>query len=243
MEDDTTWVQIEVTDVTGPDDFVVVTIEDKRETPGKPNNLVVRQPHEHPYLCAVEQVRVDELVSAVRASCGGGSATPDGGEEDVRGVLHQFRIDFPRCRVTLQGHLQDSADVFWTRVHEILPYHVARNVLVLCTQGALADVYSSVMRYLVRSPDTHVVDAGHYEISVDLMDARDTDDDEGGSSVSSTCKAKMRVSKRFQLVRIEECAHKLAEVRVELRLELSATLSSGNQIIEAFETSPSSSAS
>lgn len=239
MEDDTTWVQIEVTDVTGPDDFVVVTIEDKRETPGKPTNLVVRQPHEHPYLCAVEQVRVDELVCAVRASCGGGNATPDGGaEEDVSGVLHQFRIDFPRCRVTLQGQRQDSADVFWTRVHEILPYHVARNVLVLCTQGALADVYSSVMRYLVRSPDTHVVDAGHYEISVDARD-----DDDGSAGGSSTCKAKMRVSKRFQLVRIEERAHKLAEVRVELRLELGATLSSGNQIIEAFETAASSSAS
>ena len=216
--EDATWVQIEVTDVTGPDDFVVVTIADTREDVGKPSHWVVRQPREHPYLSAVEQVKVDELVRAVRASC-------NTHEEETSGVLHQFHLDFPRCCVTFQGELQESADGFWTRMHQTLPNNVAHNVLVLCTQGALADVYCAVLRYLVRDPDTHVVDAGHYEIAVDLRA-----DGEGGAT-----SAAMRVSKRFQLVRIGESVHKLAEVRVQLQLELSATVSIGNQIIEAFE--------
>lgn len=226
-EDEATWVQIEVTDVTGPDDFVVVTIADTREILDgrqQKSHWVVHQPLEHPYLRAVEQVRVDELVQAVRGSC----HKHEG--EETSGVLYQFRLDFPRCRVTWNGELQDSADAFWARVHQSLPPHVARNVLVLCTQGALADVYCAVLRYLVRDPDTHVVDAGHYEIAVDPRMGGDDDKFSG---------AAMRVSKRFQLVRIEESVRNLAEVRVCLQLELSATLSSGNQIIEAFDAESS----
>lgn len=210
MEDDeAAWVRIEVTDVTGPDDFVVVTIAEEAAGAG----WVARQPRAHPYLRAVEQLHVDELVRAVRASCAPTTQQADG-------VLHQFRLDFPRCHTRFCGERQTCADAFWARVHQSAPPHVARSVLVLCTQGALADVYCAVLRYLVREPDTHVVDAGHYEIEVDLA----------GDQV------RMRISKRFQLVHIDEDPEALAEVRVQLQLELGATRCSGNQIIEAFES-------
>ena len=194
------WVMVTVLEVLDPEtNAMVVSIDMSRE------EEEVCPPH--PVLRSSKELDVPELIGAVQESCYDRLTC----ETCWEGVWRQFVIDFPRCSVFLNDTRHTDAQLLWrTLVDNCATEAIACQLVTLCTQGALADLYMGLRERLVRDlTQYHIVDGcAAYRLHLTAQPQR----------------AGIRVEKALRLVELVEEAVPLADIVVTLQVQLHPTV-------------------
>lgn len=208
-EEEGGWVWVTVLEVLDLDtDALVLSIATSSASPEQhqaPAALKSRECPEHPVLRSSNELDVRELINTVQNSCYDRLTCKTCWE----GVWRQFSLDFPRCAVFVNGERYTDARMFWSKlVDGCVTEAMACQLVTLCTQGALADLYMGLRERLVRdSMRHHVVDgSGAYQLHLTVREQR----------------AEIRVEKALQLVEIvdEYDPAPLADIVVALQVQL-----------------------
>ena len=104
-------------------------------------------------------------LQSVAKSCAVGEDAP---HAQWRGVWDQFLRDYPRQDVTLDGaHHPDPRDFIRHLLHATQNKRIVRKVVVMCTQGILADIYQHISTELQQADTrSHLVDGGRGAITI-----------------------------------------------------------------------------